>query len=192
MSFYIHHPAEWIGVPEHWPFTTSSGLVLETPEQWAVAVADEAAQSEELTAETRSRIIQLMVIAAERGSDVGARVFVAFESGWDSSAYIVESVIHRRSQFGGKLLESIAGLDDPAQLGPEFAEEFITESGLVGVRCYRYLSFDDQAVIYGAADYAFEGGDYVLTISGAELDLIDFEKLKLSLANLAATVEWID
>ena len=189
MSFFIDHPDDWIGVPEYWPFPTAQGAMLDSAEQWANALADELVVSDDLDAAERARIVELLLMAAQRGAAAGSRVFVAFED-WRGAAYVVESRTESRRQWGAQSLESVVGFDDPTQLGPAFVEDFATASGIEGKRGYRYLPYDDQGVIFARADYAFEQDDEVLTISGGELDLVYFERLKPALSQLAATVRW--
>ena len=126
-----------------------------------------------------------------RAVSAGSRVFVTFED-WAGPAYVVESLTRSRSALGAQPLESVVGFDDPTQLGPAFVEDFVSASGIEGKRGYRYLPYDDHGVIFGRADYAFERDDEVLTISGGELDLVYFERLKPALAALASSVRWSD
>ena len=191
MSFYIEHPDEWIGVPEYWPFPTPQGGIMADAGEWADAVVDGISgdDPDALSPEARARIIALLLLAARRGERAGARVFVAFE-GWDGPAYIVEAVTEPKSVLGSRTLEQFAGVDDPDQVGPPFGESFVTESGLIGARSYRYLPLAEEGVIYARADYVFAEGDVVLSIRGMESDLVFFEKLKPELAALAGSVSW--
>lgn len=191
MSFFIDHPDDWIGVPEYWPFPTPRGATLDSPEQWANALADDLTVSEHLSSEARGRVVELMVMAAQRGAAAGSRAFVTFED-WTGPAYVVESRTQPRTELGTQSLESLVGYDDPNQLGPAFQEDFVTASGLDGKRGYRYLPYDDKGIIYARADYAFEHADEVIMLSGGEVDLVFFERLKPALADLARTVRWSD
>lgn len=191
MSFFIDHPAQWIGVPDFWPFPSSDGVVFDTPEQWSVAVADALTASGDLSVEARARLIELLLMSSQRSIDAQSRTFITFED-WEGSAFVVESVTRPRRHWGDAPIESLAGRDDPAQLGPVFSEDFLTASGLSGVRCFRYLPYDNTGVIFGRADYVFEQEDEVITLTGAEIDLVFFEKVKTLLEGLAATVRWVE
>lgn len=188
MSFLIDHPDQWIGVPEFWPYPTPQGGILATPEEWANAVVDDI-DDDELSPQARNRILLLLLLAAKRGERAHSRVFVSFEQ-WDGPAHIVEAVTEPKSVLGTHTLEQFAGAADPAQLGPSFGETFVSESGLIGARAYRYLPLDEQGIIYARADYVFAEGGHVLSIRGVVDDLVAFEKLKPELEALAGSVTW--
>lgn len=191
MSVSIIHPSAWIGVPERWPFPTLDRGTFDTPQEWAVALADEESMVEPIEVELRERLISILLMAAQTSVNSGARVYLGFEDGWSGPARVLSAAVRPRADLGGLTLEQVAGFDDPDQLGPPFVEAFDSEAGLAGVRCFRYLPLDDHGVICGRLDYAFEIGDDVLTITGGDPDLVEFEKLKLA-AEAFVTVMVVD
>ena len=191
MSVSIIHPSAWIGVPERWPFPTVDRGTFDTPQEWADALVDDLGRTTVLSPEVRARVVTVLLLAAQRSLVSGTRLFVAF-SAWDGPAYLLEARELPSAVLGMGSLAAFAGVDDPEQLGVPFSETFVTESGLEGVRCYRYLPAAEHGVICGRLDYAFAAGDSVLTITGGELDLVDFEVLKRGAEALAATVSSAD
>lgn len=187
MSFFIRHPDEWIGVPERWPFPAAHGGEYATVDEWLTALVDELTLLHEFAPEVRARVHELLAMAAQRGQSARSRVFVAFEA-WDGPAYVVEAVAYERSRMGAGSLADAAGADDPTQLGAAYSADFTTEDGTVGAVCVRYLPLNDHGVVYGRVDYAFADDDELLILSGGEIDLVDFEKLKPRIERLAATV----
>lgn len=187
MSFFIEHPDEWIGVPERWPFPGMHGIEYADADEWLTALVDELTLTHKLEPDVRARVWELLAMAAQRGQAAGTRVFVTFEA-WDGPAYVVEALAQERSVLGARSLADAAGADDPTQLGAPFTDDFATHDGTVGAVCIRYLPLNEQGVVYGRIDYAFADDDELLIISGGEIDLVDFEKLKPRIQQLAATV----
>lgn len=188
MSFSLDHPEEWIGVPERWPFPGADGTEFSDPEHWIMAFLDELSQNEDAPSpEVRERVREVLTMAAQRSASARTRVFVLFE-GWDGPAFVVEALVRPEEVLGTRSLEEFAGVDDPTQLGPAYVEPFRTESGVGGVLCIRYLPFDEHGIVYGRLDYVFHAEGQVLTLSGGELDLVGFERLKTHMAALAASV----
>lgn len=187
MSFHIDHPDWWIGVPEHWPFVTSSGTALD-PEAWIADLADTLPEAGDLDGQEHLR--QVLMLAMQRGVRMGVRMFVGFEE-YRGPGYVVESGVIEAELPADRTLLDYAGLDDETQKGTPFAEEFTTASGLVGVRCYRYLAQESlPEALMGRVDYLFRVGRSILFLRGAELDLVSFERLKHEIELLAATVSW--
>jgi|GEM_PF-2479732 len=187
MSFFIDHPDGWIGVPEYWPYPTTYAGTVESPQEWVDALVDELTRLESFSPEVRARVTTVLLLAAQRSMTAGSRMYAAFER-WDGPAYLVEARVQPVGALGTGSLAEFAGAEDPQQLGAPFSEPFVTTSGLQGVRCYRYLPAAEHGVICGRLDYAFASEDSVLTITGGELDLVDFERLKIVTESLAATV----
>ena len=186
MSFRIDHPDGWIGVPEYWPYPTPAGGTVDSPQEWADALADDLNRHHVLAPEVRARVVTVLLLAAQRSLSSETRLFVAFAA-WEGPAYLLEMRELPVAVLGMGSLAEFAGANDPEQLGAPFSEPFVTESGLEGVRCYRYLAAD-HGVICGRLAYAFATPESILTITGGELDLVDFEVLKVGAAALAATV----
>jgi len=190
MSFSLDHPDAWIGVPDHWPFPWLDGTEFSDPEHWIAALLDDLDHQENQeppTPEVRERVREVLTMAAQRSAKAQTRVFVLFE-GWDGPAFFAEALTQREEVLGTRTLEQLAGVDDPTQLGPAYVEQFQTDSGIAGVLCIRYLPFDEHGIVYGRLDYAFHEAGEVLTLSAGELDLVDFERLKVHVALLAASV----
>lgn len=188
MTFTLHHPDDWIGIPDRWPFPGENGTEFADAEHWITALVDVLGQEEDAPAPPiRERVREVLTMAAQRSARSATRVFVLFE-GWDGPAFIVEALTQSDEVLGTRSLEEFVGADDPAQLGAPYLEDVETRDGLSGVLCIRYLPFDAHGVVYGRIDYAFQAEGQVLTVSGGELDLVDFERLKVHASALAATV----
>jgi len=180
MTMTIRHPDGWVGVPDYWPYPLEHGGTLDSPEEWATALADQLAVIEILEPSARARLIEVLLAAARISATTGPRIYLGFVEGWSGPARVLNATVRPRTEFGAMTIEQVAGVDDPAQLGPPFVEDVTTEEGRRGVRCFRYLPVGGDGAICGRLDYAFELGDDVLTITGGDVDLIEFEKLKLA------------
>jgi hypothetical protein len=190
MSLVIRHPDEWIGIPEYWPYPRPDGRELAGPEVWAAELLDEFIEHG-MPEEQRPLVAEVLAMAVQRSIDNRSRLYLLLET-WEGPAYLVEAVTHDRRELGMRDLEDFLGREDETQLGAPFAEPFTTASGLEGARCFRYLPYSDHGVIYGRADYGFIDADTLLTLTGMELDLVHFERLKVHLGVLAATVSAVD
>lgn len=192
MSFYIPHPVEWVGVPEYWPFPWQAGQHLATEQEWVAALVSELEAANGLDAEQAEWLRMVALLAAHQAVRSGGRTFFAVET-WEGPAYIALCLIESDSVIGGRSLEQYAGYDDPEQIGAPFAESFESDSGLIGVRCFRYVPYEGQlGSISGRVDYAFRAGDSVLRLTGAQLDLVLFERMKPLMELLARSICWRD
>jgi len=191
MSFYINHPSEWIGVPEYWPYPQADGPDLETSHQWVSMLVDELAELDATFGDPeREHVTSVLTLAAQRSESTGERCYVAFES-WSGAAYIVATSTFSSQQLEGRSLAQHLGAEETGNLAETAVEPFDTESGVTGLRYYRYLVYDASiGSLYGRADYGFEKAGAVLTLTAAELDLDYFRKLLPLMEKLAAGVSW--
>ena len=189
MSFIIDHPTSWIGIPERFPFPRAEGAALQNADEWVDELLDELADDAGLREDQRDAAREvLLMVANTRGERDATRSFIAFAS-WDGPVYVVDAIAEEAGVLGGMTLAQYAGEDDPDQLVQPDVTPFVTESGLDGVRCVRHQRYEEgTGIVMARVDYAWLSGEQLLRLTGAQLDLVLFERMLPLTDELAATV----
>ncbi|TPW71643.1 hypothetical protein [Schumannella sp. 10F1B-5-1] len=204
MAFLIEHPADWIGVPERWPFPRPDGGEIADAAQWAEELVEELDIENDLRRAERVVVRELARAAAELAERRGSRTFIAFH-GFDAG-FVAAAEVHSGPEIAAAELAELVVAGSPASVGRDDVAPFTTSSGVVGMRAYRYLplaaatadtatSSADLAgapadAVIGRADYVLRAGDTALWLTAAEVDLVWFERVKPRLEALAASVTW--
>lgn len=192
MTFLLDYEPPWIGVPEYWPFPRPDGDPLPSIPVWANELVEEIRSSSPLTDDQAEHVRSVAVMVAERAQASRCRHYLAFDEP-GGAAFIVSSELRAEEDLGIQSLREYVGEGDPAHIGVPFAEDFTSNSGVRGARCYRYLSYDEElGSIYGRADYAFVAGGELLTLTAMELDLVWFDRTLPLVEELARSVRWAE
>ena len=184
MSIFVDHPDDWIGVP-----TFDVDDRWQRREGWARELVDAIADGEGVSREQRDRIESVFAMLAKSVEERGASASFLRLGDWDGPLVLADLRVESRRSAGTISVEDYAGAADPDAIDPPVVEPFVTTSGLVGVRCTRYLTPDTSVPgVVATRDYAWEVGETLAALRTATYDLIEFEKSLPQVDALAKTV----
>ncbi|PRY68113.1 hypothetical protein B0I08_105278 [Glaciihabitans tibetensis] len=186
MAFFIDFPFDWAGVP---PFGETERW--STPEAWAKDLLDELAAGADVRLRKSQRKVlhETFVFEAVEGiKREASRTFLSLAT-WYGPLTSADAYITPREALGAISLEDYVGANDPSAAEPPEVGPFTTQSGLVGVRCVRYINpYDNSPVIGAVIEYAFEVDGSVLRLLTSQLDLVNFPRTIELMDGLAGSV----
>jgi hypothetical protein len=183
-TVFIDHPDEWIGIPEDWPTDR-----WENAYQWASELVDVLADELGPAADDQKASLRdYLVAAANSRRERGASRIYASVDGWTSPVYLADMLLLGRESVGDSTAESLAGADDPDALEKPVVVEFRTTSGLLGVKCTRYVDLTDVDGIMACVDYVFAVPDGFVRLYTGQFDLVEFDRSMPRMDALALTV----
>ena len=184
MSIFVDHPNDWIGVP-----TFGVADRWQRPEDWARELVDALADGENVSRDQRDRIENVFAMLARSVAERGASASFLRLGNWDGPLVVVDLRVESRLAAGTISVEDYAGAADPDAIDPPVIKPFVTTSGLVGVRCTRYLTPDKSVPgVVATRDYAWEVDGTLVALRTASYDLIEFERSLAQVEALAETV----
>jgi hypothetical protein len=183
-SILVDHPDDWIGVPENWPNERWA-----TPYEWASELVDALHEdwgSSPDSADVAFRDV-LVSLANSLDQTVASRLYITSE-GWSGPLYLAFMAVLPESQTIGMTAAQVAGSDDVDTIETPIVGEFTTRDGFVGASCTRYFNRDEPDRIVARADFVVQIGDAFVDFFAENSDLLDFERVRPRLRELAATV----
>lgn len=189
MSFYIHYPDDWIGVPGF-----GEGEMFATPRDWATALVAEIAPSFRPKPRRRERAALTDALALLGGSveEIGAHAGYIWIDTLQSAPFLVGSVPIPRAEAGDASAIDLAGGRSDADYVPPIVREVITGSGVAGAYVERHAPLDDRAVHVGnlIGTYVFEVPEGFLMLGTSTTDFAAYERFRPHFQELASSVRW--
>ncbi|MEU1971676.1 hypothetical protein ABZ477_08460 [Microbacterium sp. NPDC019599] len=191
MSFYIHYPDDWIGVPQF-----GDGEVFATPRDWATALVAEIAPAFRPKPRRRQRAALVDALALLGGSvqEIGAQSGYIWIDTLETAPFLVGSIPIPRSEVGDAPAVDIAGGRGDGDYVPPIVRDVVTDSGVPGVYVERHAPLDDRAVHVAnlIGTYVFEVPEGFLMLGTSTTDFTAFERFRPHFEELARTVRWED
>ena len=180
----LNHPEPWIGIPESFP---NDGW--QRVEEWADDLVEELAEGfgSPVDDQFAALAAALVEVANSRVSRGATRIYATVDS-WTGPLFIADLVLAGAGAEDAFTLEELVGSDDPDAIRTPAVEEFVTDSGLVGVVVTRYVELPDVDGVIARVDYAWRVGNGFVRLYTAQIDFVHFDAMAPRLAELARSL----
>lgn len=189
MSFYIHYPDDWIGIPAF-----GEGEVFVTPQAWAEALTAEIAPLFRPKPKRRQRasLESVLALYGQNVREIGADTGYIWIDTLETAPFLVGSKVLSRQDVGDAPPAEVAGARSDGDYVPPIVRELTAGGGLPGVYVERHAPLDDAAVHVGTliGTYVFESEDGLLMFGTSTTDFAAYERFRPHFEEFARTVRW--